>query len=145
MTLEELLDTWDIDSTLDKEEPGGDLLNITKLHAKYMRILVKHKLILKKCKDDLATERKIRYNYYSGNYNIDKTMLAQLGLEPFKFILKNEINTYIETDKAIITINDKIAYHQEMINVCESIMATFKNRTFEIRGYIDWLRFKNGA
>lgn len=145
MNIDELLDMWTEDSIFDREEPGGDLLKIANLHSKYLKILVKHRLILKKCKDDLLTERKIRYNYYSGNYNTDKTMLDKLGLEPFKFILKTEINTYIETDKAIITIQDKIAYHDQMIAVCESIIGTFKNRTYEIRGYIDWLRFKNGA
>lgn len=145
MILEELLQMWSEDTTLDHNEPGKELLKIPSFHAKYLKILVHHKLILKKKKDEMAVERKIRYNYYSGQYNTDKNMLSKLGLEPFKYILKSDIGTYIDTDEAIIKINDKIAYHSEMVSTCESIMGTLKNRTWELKAYIDWLRFQAGA
>ncbi len=145
MTIDELLDLWTNDTIIDHDEPGKELLKIPSMHAKYLQIYVKHKLILKKCKDDLAAERKIRYSYYSGHYNTDKTMLQKLGLEPFKFILKSDIGTYIDTDAEVVKKNDKVAYHQEMVNTCEAIIATLKNRTWELKSYIDYLRFQNGA
>jgi len=145
MNIEELLQQWEDDCIIDNDEPGIELIKIPKIHSKYLKILVKHKLILKKCNDELAIERKTKYNYYSGHYNTDKAMLTKLGLEPFKFLLKSDVSTYVDTDQAIIAIKDKVAYHEEMVAICTSIMATLKNRTWELKGYMDWERFKNGG
>ena len=45
--LEELLEMWRKDSDIDRTEPGKALLDIPKLHSKYLNILSKHRLLAK--------------------------------------------------------------------------------------------------
>ncbi len=144
-TLDELLKEWEFDCNIDKTEPGHELIKIPKMHSKYLSVLVKNKLLLKKAKDEYNEERKIRYNYYSGNYNTDPQKLQELGLGPFKLILKNDISTYIETDPAILKLTNKIAYYEEMIEACTLIFAELKNRGFNMNAVISWEKFVSGA
>lgn len=144
-TLQSILEEWEKDSIMDKNEPGSELYNIPKLHSKYLNALTRCRLLLKKVKDDLLIERKIRYNYYTGHYNTDKDMLDSLGLEPFKFLLKSDVNLYIDTDDAIIKINSKKAVYEEMVSACELIMGELKSRTYQLRDYINWVKYSEGS
>jgi len=143
--LENILAAWEKDSEINPTEPGKELLNIPKLHSKYLKALVRNRLQLKKVKNDLLEARKVKWSYYSGHYNTNKEVLQQLGLEPFKFILKQDINLYIDSDKEIIKFTDKIAYYDEIIRALEYIMAELKQRTWNIKSFIDWEKFIQGA
>lgn len=52
--IEELLEEWRKDADIDRTEPGKALLDIPKLHSKYLNILSKHRL--------LAKEAEFKYN-----------------------------------------------------------------------------------
>lgn len=144
-SLQSILDEWEKDSYIDKNEAGRELLNIPLLHSKYLNALTRARLLLKKSKDDLAIERKVKYNYYSGNYNTDKDMLDNLGLEPFKLILKTDIGIYLDTDNEIIKINSKKAIYEEMVDACNLILGELKSRTFQLRDYISWIKWTEGS
>ena len=45
----ELLEMWNKDSEIDRTEPGKALLDIPKLHSKYLAILSRHRLLSKEC------------------------------------------------------------------------------------------------
>ena len=45
--LEELLEEWRKDSVIDRTEPGKALLDIPKMHSKYLNILSQHRLLSK--------------------------------------------------------------------------------------------------
>jgi predicted PolB exonuclease-like 3'-5' exonuclease len=144
-TLEALLQTWETDCVLDQSEPGKELIKIPKLHAKYLRALIKSKLQLKNLKDIYAESRKVKWNYYKGNYNTNKEMLEKLGLEPFKLILNSDIIMYLDTDKELVEHSKKITYYEEMIRALDLIMIELKNRGYNIQSLIQWTRFVAGA
>ena len=45
--LDELLEEWRKDADIDRTEPGKALLDIPKLHSKYLNILSRHRLLSK--------------------------------------------------------------------------------------------------
>lgn len=144
-TLDSILKEWEMDSIIDKNEAGSELIKIPTLHSKYLNALTRARLLLKKTKDDLLIARKIKYNYYSGFYNTDPEMLAKLGLEPFKLILKSDVNIYIDTDDEVVKINSKKAVYEEMVSACELVMAELKSRTYQLKDYIAWVKFTEGS
>jgi hypothetical protein len=144
-TLENILDQWEKDAEINPTEPGKELIKIPKLQSKYLRILVTTKLRLKSVKNDFAEAKKTRLNYYKGNYNTDKAKLLELGKEPFKFILKEDMSFYLESDPDLIKITDKISYYEETIKALEAIMQELKNRVWELKSFIDWEKFIQGA
>jgi hypothetical protein len=81
--------------------------------------------------------------YYLGE--LDKDDLEEIGRKQFyKKLLKNEIETYIESDDKFIETNLRIALQEEKVHYIESIIRSINNRGFQIKNAVDWIRFKNG-
>ena len=134
--LEQILKYWETDSQMDQTEPSKELLKIPLLHSKYLNILTKHKIASKKAHFDYLRMRKIRLDYYGGRMSQEE--LEEYGWEPFQFVLKTDINAYLEADANLIKLLEKKVYHEETVSVLESIMGELKNRHWELKSFIDW-------
>ena len=141
--IEELLEMWRKDCDIDRTEPGKALLDIPKLHSKYLAILSKHRLLSKEAEFKYNKMKRLKWEYYTGK--LDDEQLGQYGWEPFPYVLKSEITTYLESDEdinkyiAMKTVND------EIVELCQSIMKELNSRTFQLRDYIAWERFIQGV
>ena len=127
---------------MDRTEPGKELLNVPVLHNRYLKILVAHRVARQSVMSRYNKIKKLKYEYYSGK--MDEDQLKELGWEPFRFVLKSDISTYLESDDDLIKILEKKMYHDELISVCESIMKEINSRVWELRSYIDWEKFVGG-
>ena len=141
--LEELLEMWRKDSEIDRTEPGKALLDIPKLHSKYLNILSKHRLLAKESEFKLQKMRRLKWEYYTGK--LDEDQLKSLGWEPFPYVLKSEISTYLESDEDINKRLASKAMHEEMVDICASILKELNSRTFQLRDFIQWERFIQGV
>ena len=140
--LEQILKLWEKDADIDQTEPGKELIKIPKLHNQYLSILTKHKIASKKAHFDYLRMRKVKIEYYSGR--MDQEDLQKYGWQPFAFVLKSDINAYLEGDGDLIKLLEKKVYHEEAVSVVESIMSELKNRNWELKSFIDWERFISG-
>ena len=70
--------------------------------------------------------------------------LEERGWVPFQFVLKSDINTYLEADGDLIRLLEKKMYHDEIAGVIESIMSELKQRTWQLRSFIDYEKFIGG-
>lgn len=140
--LDEVLELWKKDADIDQTEPGRELLNIPKLHNKYLTILTKHKIAAKKAHFDYLRKRKLKVDYFSGRLSQEE--LEENGWEPFPFVLKSDLTTYLEADNDLIRLLEKKVYHEEVISVIESIMSELKQRTWQLRDFISWEKFIGG-
>ena len=140
--LEQVLKYWEKDAEMDQTEPGKELIKIPTLHNKYLSILTKHKIASKKAHFDYLRMRKIKIEYYSGR--MDQEDLNKHGWQPFQFVLKSDINAYLEGDDDLIKLLEKKVYHEETVSVLESIMSELKQRTWQLRDFISWEKFIGG-
>ena len=140
--LEQILKLWEKDTEIDQTEPGKELLKIPKLHNQYLSILTKHKIASKKAHFDYLSMRKLRLDYYAGRLSQEE--LLEYGWEPFQFVLKTDINAYLEADINLIKLLEKKVYHEEVVSVIESIMSELKQRTWQLRDFISWEKFIGG-
>ena len=142
--LDEILKNWEQDSVIDSTEPGKELLKIPTLHNKYLKILVNHRLAMKRINFNYGRLRKIKEEYYNGSLSQEE--LAEHGWEPFLLNVKTKygIERYLESDADLVRLLEKKMYHDEAISICESIMQELKSRTFQLKDYISWERFIGG-
>jgi hypothetical protein len=140
--LEQVLKMWEKDAEIDQTEPGKELIRIPTIHSKYLNILSKHKFSSKKANFDYLRMRKIKWEYYTGKMSQEE--LDQNGWEPFRYTLKSDISTYLESDADLIKLLEKKIYHEEVVSVIEAIMGELKQRTWQLREYISWERFIGG-
>lgn len=141
--LDELLEMWRKDSEIDRTEPGKALLEIPKLHSKYLNILSRHRLLAKESEFKYNKMKKLKWEYYTGK--MDDVALKHYGWEPFPYILKSDITTYLESDDDLNKFLANKVLHGEIIEVCTAIMKELNSRTFQLRDFISWERFIQGA
>jgi hypothetical protein len=75
---------------------------------------------------------------------MDQEDLNKHGWQPFQFVLKSDINAYLEGDDDLIKLLEKKVYHEETVSVLESIMSELKQRTWQLRDFISWEKFIGG-
>jgi hypothetical protein len=144
MTLEELYEMWEKDAKYDDLNLDADSLNISSLHAKYNRLLSETRsqlraIVIKK-KSHYSTLR----DYYLGNLNNPED-LQRIGRDPFlNKVLKNEVQGYIDSDRDLIKMDERIAVLEEKVEVIIEIMKCIHKRGYDIKSAIEWRKFTNG-
>jgi hypothetical protein len=141
--LEDLLEMWRQDSEIDRTEPGKALLDIPKLHSKYLNILSQHRLLSKQAEFKYNKMKKLKWEYYTGK--LDEDDLKKYGWEPFPYTLKSDLNTYLESDEDVNKFIAVKIMHDEIVEVCTSILKELNSRTFQLRDYISWEKFIQGV
>ena len=141
-TLETVLKMWEKDSEVDRTEPSKELIRVPLLHSKYLNILINHRMASKKANFDYLKLKKLKWEYYTGK--MPQEELDEHGWEPFRYIIKSDVTTYLDSDQDLMVLTQKKIYHDEIVYAVESIMTELKSRTFQLRDVIAWERFIGG-
>lgn len=142
-TLDQILDLWKKHSEIDITEPSKEILNIPKIHNTFLSIMTRHRIAAKKAMFDYSKMKRTKWEYYTGKLSEEE--LTELGWEPFRYTLKSDITTYLDSDKDLIKLLEKKAYYDECISLCESILKELNNRTWQLREHMTHERFIQGA
>ena len=147
MKLESIQELWTSDCVLDDLQLDVESTRIPELHNKYFKIFSDEKLRLVKYESKMKELSKLKWLYYTGK--LDKDSLDKLEWEPFELDIKSrnklDIDRFLNSDKDIIEMQEKMEYQKEKINYLESIIKTIINRNFLIKSIIDWRKFTSGA
>ncbi len=137
-----LLEEWKKDSKLDLLEPSKELQKIGQFHSKYLAILSAHRRAFKESNRTFSKLKRIKYEYYTGR--LDQDTLKKYNWNPFPYTLKADITIYMDSDPDVLNAKRVIDLHEEIVNVCESIIKELNSRTYQLKDIITWERFING-
>lgn len=144
MKIEEIQELWSVDCKLDRTDLVTESLKIPELHNKYFKIYTREKLSLKKMYEDFGVLKKTKWEYYNGK--LDPFELKELGWEIFeKKLLKPDVDIYLQSDKDIIQFNLKLSCQKLKVEFLESIIDSLKQRTWNIKNAIEFIKFSQGS
>ena len=142
-SFENLIEQWEKDSEIDSTEPGKEIIRIPILHNKYNKFMSLHNLAAKRASLEYDRIKKLKWMYFTGK--LDQEELDKLGWEPFRFTLKSDISVYLDGDDDLNKLKRKKSYHEESAKFCENVMKELQSRTYQLKAYMDWERFIQGA
>jgi len=143
MELSEIRKLVEKDMPIDDTELDIASMAIPQLHNKYLNIYMDEKLVLQKLNSDYYGLKRIKWEYYTGK--LDRTQLEEYGWEQFPLkILKQDIDLYMNSDKELQKLSDRVTYQKEKISYLDAILKSINNRQWNIRSAIDWRKFING-
>jgi hypothetical protein len=141
---DDINEMWSKDCKINETDLIGESRRIPELHSKYYNLFFKEALKVKKFKADLKELEHAKMEYYSGT--MDESELKERGWKPFALkVMRQDMDKYVQSDKEIIQMSLKIAYHEERANYLESIVRQISNRNFIIKNMIDWAKFQAGG
>ena len=144
MKLSDLQESWAEDCKIDEMNLGRESARTPNLHAKYLNFLTSTKLNLRKSESDYFNIRRLKYRYYRGELTqeelADNGWMQWQGNKP----LKNEMDEFLQCDKELIELQDKIEYFKTVLYQLEQIIRSLNSRTWDIKNCIEWNKFTNG-
>lgn len=144
MKLDEIQLMWERDAQIDRTELGEESLRIPQLHSKYFKVFSQERLTLRKLEADYKRLFKDKYEWYNGS--IAEETLQQYDWQPNPLkILRTDIPMHIEADNDIQTLQMKIEMQKEKVDFVENIIKSLTTRGYQIKGAIEWEKFKMGA
>lgn len=144
MTYDEIFSEWEKDGKIDTTNPGKESANIPNLHNKYFRMYVQEGLKLRKLQADYKQLVRLKKEYYDGSIAQEDLIENNWKPNPLK-ILKQDLQTYIDSDTDVIKLSLKISYQESVVDYLESIVKQINNRGFHIKNLIEWERFSSGG
>ena len=142
--IDEILVMWEQDSIINSSEVGSELINIPKLHSKYLNILSHYRLLIKEIEIKYNKLHLLKFEYYQGL--LDPSEMKVRGWVPLGIkLVKSEIPKYLDADDDLIKLTAQKKLYEEIVYVCESIMKEINNRGFHLRSYIQWQQFITGS
>ena len=142
--LDEVNAEWAKDAIIKKDEPADELVNIPKLHAKYLKAWSDFRMKTQKAHYDYKDLRKKKWLYYTGKLNGTDELTA-LGWEPFPLtILRQDLGDYLDADADLSRAKIKVQYNEDIASVIEKILKELNQRTWQVRSIIDWHKYTHG-
>lgn len=144
MKLTDIQQQWEQDCRIDDLNLGKESIRTALLHSKYITVMSKVRLQLRKAESDYWNLRRLKYRYYRGE--LSRQELEEYNWEQFQGNkpLKNEMDEFLQCDKDLLDIQDKIEYFKTSIYTLEQIIRSINSRTWDIKSAIEWQKFSNG-
>lgn len=144
MQIEELHLAWDVDCNISEDHLDRESIATAKLHSKYLRILIQHKMKIAALTAEYNNLRQAKFRYYRGEMPkdelIERNWSQWQGVKP----LKGEMEEFLTGDSDLVKLNMKIEYIKVMIEALESIMKQIGARDWQIRNAITFKQFIAG-
>jgi len=118
-----------IDCKINRSDPF-DRFN-TELLEKWIRRRTEWSKLCKAYEDKKKERFRSLYEYYKTDFDV-------------KLSTKDEYSLFIESDASYTTINTLYQNTKEVLVYIDAIVDTLKQRQWEIRAYIDYLKWSNG-
>lgn len=102
------------------------------------------KIILEKYDNQLKILKRDKWLYYSGK--MSKEELKNKNWEPFDLaIIKQDVDRFVESDREVIDLSNKLFIQKEKINYIESVIKIIANKIWNIKSTIEWIKFTQGT
>ncbi len=144
LNLDELMEAWQQDSTIDHNHLDTASLRTANLHQKYLDLLTKYKVRIFALDKKYLEMKGLRSRYYNGH--MTKPELEEYGWEQYQYKtpLKSELERLLETDSHLLSIKDRTSHYTFCFEYCEEVLKALRDRNYQIKAAIDFMKFQAG-
>lgn len=142
MNIQELIEEWSKDAIINRLDLVTASLDTPKLHAKYYRIYMGEKARLIQWTNDLKELKLEKHEFLTDGPHSESPPGWQLPAKGK--IIKADSERYVEADKLVIALSQRIDLQKEKAKMLESIIYSINTRNFVIRNAQDMIKFESG-
>ena len=141
--IDSLTAMWVEDANIEQLELDKESLKIPKLQAKWAGLLKKFTFQSKNLENKYKKLRQKKWRYYSGK--MEKEELKENGWEPFQYVLKSDLEVFLEGDGDLIDMGTKKFVYEEMADFCKLVIKELQNRQWNIKNSIEFMKYTEGG
>ena len=141
MKIEDIKDMLEKDKSIDYTQLDTESLKIPEQAVKYQQLSHDEAVILRYLEREYNIMKLNRWMYYMG-----KASDEEYEKEPFDHkVLKSDVNIFLEADKKLNELQDKIALQTEKLKLVVDAGKVMQNKSFNIKNALDHQKFMGGA
>jgi hypothetical protein len=143
-----ILAQWEQDGKIDKSALDSTTIDCAILHARYLELYTKSKLLVKKAEAEAARLQLNKYLWYTGKMTKADMDKHGWSYDPYNGLtkpLKSELEMWMNADPDIEKMNLKLAVAKETTAALKEILDTLRWRNQSIKNIIDWRKFQAGS
>ena len=143
-TLDQVLTEWSKDATVDESRVQEELTKTGKLQSKYVRYRAENALLAAARAVDYEKLKAVKHDYYSGV--MSKEELDDRGWKPYLYSVrsKDALERCLTKDDELSKLLLTKVLHDQVVEVCTSILKELGNRTYALRGWVDYQKYLMG-
>lgn len=144
VTIDTLMSEWSKDTIIDSSSMEKELLKISYLHGKYLNIMSYHRHVVRKLEADYKDMKEIRREYYEGKCDLET--LEKYGWEQYQgnsLTMRTAQESKLDTDPVLTKLLLKKMAHEEIVTYCESVLRNINNRSWDLKTYVEYLKYTN--
>ena len=143
MDLQEILDGWKVDSSIDATDLTAEGQKIYSLHSKYLDLWSRERLRLKSLELQEKTLKLEKYEFLIQGPS-QETKEKGWNYPVSGKVLRQDVDLYREADKQIQELSAKIEIQRTKVDTLKMILDSINQRTYIINGLIKLEMFKGG-
>jgi len=146
--IEEILEMWKKDATIDEFKLDETTVKFASLHSKYLELITIAKIQRKKRDHSYKTLLKDKWLYYNGKLSKEEIDAFDWDYDPFKGLnkpLKGDMNYYYDSDIDIQRAQSELEYFKVLEDTLKEILDTIRWRHQLIGNIIKWRSFEAGV
>lgn len=145
MKLEDLQAAWQIDATIDQSKLDSEALRVANLHQKYLDLLTLYRIKVFKSDNKYLEMKGSRTRYFMGQ--MTQSELEKYGWQQYQYKnpLKAELERLLETDTIMIDLSGAVFYNTTCFQYCEEVLKSLRNRGYDIKNSIEFMKFTSGG
>lgn len=147
MNIDKIHEMWAADCEIDNFDLEESSRKTPILHAKYLEIMTKETIMMKKYEADQKKLLKLKWLYYNGKMDQEEIDALDWEYDPFKGlkVLKGEMDYYYNADDDIQASVLKIELQKQKLAVLKEIVENLKWRHQHIKNILEWKKFVAGG
>jgi hypothetical protein len=145
MNHDELMESWEKDSSIERSNLMNTMYSHPMLHSKYLTILQNYKVSIRKLALKYSTLKGTKTRYYNGEMTKDELDLHGWQQYLLKRPLKSEMETILSADSDLQKIEERTLYLETLIQSCEMIMKDITNRYYLFKSMVEYEKFQAGV
>lgn len=132
---------WEKDAAIDKYDIGNEGAKIPLLFQKYMTYLSKERLAYK-----LFLEEKKQLELVLEDYFMGRIDGKSIDRPAYQFTeTKTSALKKIDSDPEMKKLNLRILEQEEVVLFLKEVIEHIKQRNFQLKVIVDWVKFNNGS
>jgi hypothetical protein len=144
-TFQQLEAEWEKDSKIESSDLAEEVLRGARLHQKWLRYFNEFRLKHNEQSKIVAKMEDLRRRWYRGI--LSREELAENEWQPYNLPeakTQGERDRQIEIDPEMINVRDKLFRYRMGADMCEEVIKKIRDRGFDIRTAVDYMKFASG-
>lgn len=145
LSLEDIVTSWEADAKTAQDQISTAAIDIPVLHAKYLRMFVGERIMLKKEEQRNIRLRANKRMWMLGE--LSKQELETLGWNQWlrQTPLKSQIDELLECDEDCMVEAMALMVVKQKVDALEAIIKVINNRSYQLSVAVSFIKFQNGV